>query len=162
MLNNASNKLPILDHRLQHLGYRLFFKHPVLLTLDRQADVDGTALGRRDLSIEAVLGEVDLSGIRRVDLDHRRGAGDLDSEGGRRGDGDGGDDGFDEDGGLHAVIYMRKFDVSSETNRGKRERDVQMVTALTFPLITTVVFLHPKMLTLWLILVSSTVTVSPS
>jgi len=89
MFNNGGYQLPILNDRLEHLGNRLLFEHAVLLSLNRQTDVDGAALGGSDLGIEAVFGEVDLAGICGVELDHGGRACDLQLEGRRGGDGDG-------------------------------------------------------------------------
>lgn len=103
MFNNHGHQLPILHYRPKHLWYRLLLKHPLLFPFHRQADIDRTALGRRDLSRQALSGEVDLPRVGRIDLDHRRGSGDLKCEGGRVGDRDGGDNIVDENGGLLAV-----------------------------------------------------------
>lgn len=89
MFNNTGYQLPILHDRLEHLRNSLLFEHALLLSLNRQTNIDSAALGGGDFSVETVFGKVDLAGISRVELDHGGRAGDLQLEGGRGGDGDG-------------------------------------------------------------------------
>ena len=85
VLHNRAHQLATLHDRLQHLRHGLLLEHALLLALDGQADVDAAALRRRDLDGEGVLREVDLPHVRRVELDRRADAGDLDREVGRFG-----------------------------------------------------------------------------
>ena len=96
----------------EHLGYRMLVEDALLLALHRQTDVDAAALRRRDLDGEGVLREVDLPHVRRVELDRRADAGDLDREVGRFGYRDGRDDGVDKDRGLFAVDWGKVSEVT--------------------------------------------------
>ena len=80
MFDCGRDKLPTDNRRPEHLRHGMLVKHAILLPLDRQADVDAAAFGRRDLGIQTLLREVDLARVRRVELDHRRLACNLQSE----------------------------------------------------------------------------------
>jgi len=55
------------------------------------------------------------------------------------------------------VFVLLTIILQSATNFGRNELHLPMVTALTFPLIITVVFLQPNIFTVWLISAFSTV-----
>lgn len=100
MLNQSRHQLAVLDDAHQLLGHSTLDKHALLVRLGvRQTDVDRARLGRDDgrRPVEALLGEVDLSRVGRVDRDGRTAAEDLDGERGRRGDGNGRDDRLEQD-----------------------------------------------------------------
>lgn len=103
MFHRSRDKFPVDDSRLKHLRDRLLRKHAVLLALYRKVDVDAAAFRRCDLHVQAILRQEDMARVRRVQLDRRRNAGDLELERRRVGDCDGGDDGLDEDARLRAV-----------------------------------------------------------
>lgn len=58
VLDSSGDKLPILDHGLEHLRDRMLVEDTILLALNRQTDVYGAALRSRDFCGEAVLGQV--------------------------------------------------------------------------------------------------------
>jgi len=89
VFNNGGYQFPILHDRLEHLRDSLLLEHAVLLSLNRQANIDSAALGGSDLGAKAVFRKIDLARIGRVDLDHGCRPCDLQLEGGRGGDGDG-------------------------------------------------------------------------
>lgn len=109
VLDDSRHQLVIHHRRLEHLRHGLLFKYTLLLALDGETDVDRTALGRRDLRVEAVLREIDLTRVCRVELNHGCGACDLQSQGRRGSHGHGGDDGLDEHGGFGAVDWIKKI-----------------------------------------------------
>jgi len=103
MFNNGSHQFSILHNRLEHFRNSVFLKYTFFLTLHRQVDVNGAAFSAGDLSRQAFFGEVNLSRVGFVKLDHRSHACDLEGEGRRIGNRDGGNDVVHEDRGLLAV-----------------------------------------------------------
>lgn len=97
VLNNLRHHSPLYQPALHLLWHR-----PLLVITFRprgHADIDPARLGRDDLDrIHALLGEVDLAGVCRVDLDGGDCAGDLDLERGGGCDGQGGHGGIEYDG----------------------------------------------------------------
>jgi hypothetical protein len=104
MLNDGRLKLSALaNDRLELLRDCPLDEDTLLLNLGvGKRDVDGGRLGGDDLglSVKAVFREVDISRVGRVDGDGRGVAENLDREGRRRGDREGGHDGFEQDGRL--------------------------------------------------------------
>lgn len=60
VLDHSCHKLPILHNGLQHFGDRMFSEDTLFLPFG-YADVNRAALGRRDLGVEAGLGQEDLA-----------------------------------------------------------------------------------------------------
>lgn len=105
MFDNGCNELSVLDDRFELLRHGPLDEHALLLLVRvGKRDVDRGRLGGDDLglAVEALLGEVDLSRVGRVDEDGWDATKDLDGEGGGGGDREGGDDGLDENGGFRA------------------------------------------------------------
>jgi len=77
MLYDIGDQLSAVHNCPEHFGNWLLGKGPVLLSFHRQTDIDRTALGRYDLCTQARLGQENLAKICGIDLDGRRGAGNL-------------------------------------------------------------------------------------
>ena len=77
MLHSRRDKLAILYHCSEHFRDRMLREDTVFLALLRQTDIDAAAFGGCDLDPEAVLRQVDLTRICRVELDGRCASSDL-------------------------------------------------------------------------------------
>jgi hypothetical protein len=68
MFHNCRHQFAVFNHRFQHLRYRMFLKQSFLFLGRGYANIDAAALGRSKLGVEALLGQVDLTRIGRVEL----------------------------------------------------------------------------------------------
>lgn len=68
MFHNVCYQSPIYDDRPQHFRNRFLCIGTVLFAFNRDADVDRTALRRKNLRIQACAGQVDLTGVGGVYL----------------------------------------------------------------------------------------------
>lgn len=66
VLDRSGDKLAVFNHSLEHLWHWLLSEDTLLFSLDRQIDIDGTALRGRDFNTEAILREEYLTGVGRV------------------------------------------------------------------------------------------------
>ena len=80
MLHRGRHEPALDDRRPEHLGDRVLVEHALLLTFHRQADIYATALGRRNLDAQTLLGEVNLTRICRIELNRGSFSSDLQGE----------------------------------------------------------------------------------
>ena len=80
VLDDPGDESTVLDRGPEHFRNGFLFKDPFLLSFNRQADIDRTALCREYLYSETVLRQIDLTRVRGIQLDGRSRTGDLDCE----------------------------------------------------------------------------------
>ena len=140
VLDDRSDKFPIRDSCPQHLGDRSLNEDTVFFTFNGQTDVDAATLSCGDFHSETLLRKVHLTRIRRVDLDRRSSASDLESKRGRVCHGYNGDDGLAKNRRLGAV---RCGCNERASQRALMSNDEPRLIAFTLPFTWMVVFLHP-------------------